>query len=325
VTKRRQQQPPAAKPRSQIGNLTPGLIELDRFSTASLAHWKRVSADLDELNDLLYYGTEPQRQRHREEMLTALQSVSAPPLQFSRWSRLVSYQYSLMPLSAAGSLRDCGGRFNIGMDVDKAMRSPWPALYIGENFETAYREKFQIERGELVDGLTPEELALESTVSFTAAYVDGHMDRIFDVGDPEALEPLCKVLKKIKLPAEVHTILRRLGLPPMTVHMLRTPNRLQNEVLRKNWRVTPVQFGLPAPSQILAGLIHDAGFEAIRYPSSKSNSACLAVFPGNLDNAKSYVKLSDPAPAEVEFARLDMDTAEHLCGWELLRPADRPR
>jgi len=280
---------------------------------------------LDEINDLLYFGIEPQRQRHREEMLDALLSVPSLSVQFCRWSRLISYEYSLAPLSAAGSLTTFGGRFNIGTDVDKAMRPPWPALYIGENLETAYREKFQIERGELVDGLTPEELALESTVSFSAVFVDGQIDRVFDVGDPKALEPLCKVLRKIKLPAEVRTILRRLGLPPLTVQMLRSPSRLQDEVLKKNWRSAPVQFGVPAPSQILAGLIYDAGYEAIRYPSSKSGASCLAVFPGNLASANSYVSLSDPAPAEVGFSRLDMDSAEDLCGWEMLRAADRPK
>ncbi len=287
--------------------------------------WKRLSADLDEVNDLLYFGIEPQRQRHREEMRAALQAVPPLSIQFSHWMRLVSYQYSLAPLSAAGSLTTYGGRFNIGMDVDKAMRPPWPALYIAENLETAFREKLQIERGESVDGLTPEELALESTVSFSALFVDGKIERVFDIGDSKALEPLCKVLRKIKLPTEVRTILRRLGLPQTAVHMLRMPSRLQDEVLRKSWRGAPVQFGVPAPSQILAGLIYDGGYEAIRYPSTKSGASCVAVFPANLASANTYIELSDPPPAGVAFPRLDMDSAEHLCGWELLRAADRPR
>lgn len=325
MTKRRKQQPPATRPRSPYGSNAPGLLELDRFSTASLERWKRLSADLDEINDLLYFGIEPQRQRHREEMLAALQSVPPLSIQFSRWSRLVSYQYSLAPLSAAGSLTNYGGRFNVGTDVDKAMRPPWPALYIAENLETAFREKFQIERGELVDGLTPEELALESTVSFSAVFVDGQIERVFDVGDSKALEALCKVLRKITLPTEVRTILRRLRLPLRHVYMLRSPRQLQNEVLTKNWRGAPVQFGVPAPSQILAGLIYDAGYEAIRYPSSKNGALCLAVFPSNFASAHTYVALSDPPPHGVAFPRLDMDSVDNLCGWELLRATDRPR
>lgn len=325
MAKRKQQQPPTTKPRSQFGGNAPGLLELDRFSTVSLERWRRLSADLDEINDLLYFGIEPQRQRHRDEMLAALQSVPPLSIQFSRWSRLVSYQYSLTPLSAAGSLTNYGGRFNIGTDVDKAMRSPWPALYLAENLETAFREKFQIERGELVDGLTPEELALESTVSFSAVFVDGQMERVFDVGDPKSLEALCKVLRKITLPAEVRTILRRLQLTPQHVYMLRSPRQLQDEILTKNWRGAPVQFGVPAPSQILAGLIYDAGYEGIRYPSTKNGTSCLAVFPSNIASAHSYVELSDSPPEGVSFPRLDIDSAELLCGWELLRARDRPR
>ncbi len=33
-----------------------------------------------------------------------------------------------------------------------------------------------------------------------------------------------------------------------------------------NWRAMPAQFGIPTASQILADLISDAGYEAIRYP-----------------------------------------------------------
>ena len=100
-----------------------------------------MSDDLDELNGLLYYGLEPQRQRHHEAMIAALQCVAPASLTFSRWTRLVTWRYSTDPLSAAGSLAEYGGRFNIGRDVDKTMRAPWPSLYLGENFETAYREK----------------------------------------------------------------------------------------------------------------------------------------------------------------------------------------
>jgi hypothetical protein len=78
--RKRPQQPPSVGPIRPIEASTPGLLELDRFSTASLARWRHVSADLDEINDLLYFGIEPQRKRHRDEMLAALRS--APPLTF---------------------------------------------------------------------------------------------------------------------------------------------------------------------------------------------------------------------------------------------------
>jgi hypothetical protein len=321
VPKARKQQPPI-RPPTPADQSRPSLLELDRFSAENLNQWRRVSADLDELNDLLYFGIEPQRQRFYGEMMAALQSVAPASLSFTRWARVVTYRYSLNPLSAAGSLTDYGGRFNIGCDVDKAMRAPWPALYIGEDFETAFREKFQLSSDERVDGLAPEELALTS--SFSATYLDGHLEQVFDLDQPGALDALCAVLNKMKLPSEAHKIQRRLKIPASGVFMIRTVKRLRSEALVKNWRVMPVQFGLPAPSQILASLILDAGFEAIRYPSTKGSGSCIAVFPHKLASDSSYVALSDAPPPEVTHSRLDMNTADALCGWELLRPSQRP-
>ena len=54
----RKQEPPRTRALASIEQSRPGLLELDRFSEAHLAHWKRLSGDLDELNELLYYVCE---------------------------------------------------------------------------------------------------------------------------------------------------------------------------------------------------------------------------------------------------------------------------
>lgn len=322
MAKSRNQEPPRTRPRASITESRPSLLELDRFSKTDIERWKRLSDDLDELNGLLYFGLEPQRQRHHAAMIAALQCVEPTRMTLSRWTRLVPFRYSNDPLSAAGSLTGYGGRFNIGRDVDKTMRAPWPSLYLGENLETAYREKFQLDRGDRVGGLSPEDLALAP--SFSAVCLNGQLERVFDVDQPDAFEGLCAVLRKMKLPAEVRRIQRRLGLPSRTVFMVYTVSHLRSEALLKNWRAMPVQFGLPALSQILASLILDAGFEAIRYPSTKGCGSCLAVFPHKLTSDQSNVALSDVPPVEVRHARLDIDTANDLCGWEMLRSNQRP-
>jgi hypothetical protein len=69
------------------------------------------------------------------------------------------YRWTLHPLSAAGSLTSIGGRFNAGAEIDSRTFDPWPSLYLASDHATAYREKFQIEAGQTVDGLSPEELA----------------------------------------------------------------------------------------------------------------------------------------------------------------------
>jgi hypothetical protein len=257
-------------------------------------------------------------------MIAALQSVLPVQVTIDRWVRNVTFRFGSSPLSAAGSLTDFGGHFNIGIDVEQSMHEPWPALYIGEDLETAFREKFQLDRGDRVDGLTPQDLALVPRDDFATVYVNGHLERVFDLDQPDCLKTLCAVLRTMKLPAAARTIQRRLGIPERAVYMVRTPTRLREEVLEKNWRVSPAQFGLPATSHILAGLILDAGFEAILYPSTKGRRRCLAIFPHNLASDRSHVQLANAAPSGVTLTRLDLNTADELCGWELLRPRQRP-
>lgn len=60
--------------------------------------------------------------------------------------------------------------------MDPGTLNPWPALYLAEDFETAFREKFQMARSDTVDGLTPEELALER-ISHATVFVSGHLHR----------------------------------------------------------------------------------------------------------------------------------------------------
>lgn len=301
----------------------PGLLELDRFSQADLDRWNSLSQDLDELHAILYSGVEPQRQRHHAELIAALRSVPCAPMNFAGWVRMVTLRYADAPLSAAGSLKNFGGRFNIGADVDNAIRSPWPALYIASDQETAYREKFGMAKDDCIDGLSAEELTLTPGGSYSAVRLDGHLELVFDLAQKGALEPFCKVLRKISLPVEAIRLQKRLKIPGPPA-MIRSAVRLIQETLVVNWRILPAQFGNPAVSQILAGLILDAGYEAIRYPSTKSDGECVAVFPHRLASDASFVMMADDAPASVRHTRLDLSTTDDLCGWGVLPSYLRP-
>ena len=320
---RGKQQPPAHPPRHE-STAARSILELDRFSSADVERWNRVSHDLDEYNDLLYFGVEPQRQRYKAAIRAALESVDPVALDLQGWVRLVTFQFSLSPLSAAGSLTDVGGRFNVGRDVDKSMQNPWPALYIAEDFETAFREKFQLPSGDTSAGLLPEDLALMPGSSFSCLQLDGHVARIFDLEEPGCVVALCRVLGKMKLPEEIRRIQKRLRLPPNHAYMVRTPERLRHDVLATNWRVAPMQYGLPSTSQIFASMVRDAGFEGIRYPSTKGGGHCIALFPDRLVSEQTRLELHDSAPAEIRHRSLSMDNADQLCGWELLAPRQRP-
>lgn len=296
----------------------PSLLELDRFSEADLDKWNERSKDLNELSAVLYSGLEPQRQRYHGELTAALMAVRGPPVDFTGWVRIVLLRYVDSPLSAAGSLRDIGGRFNAGVDVDNAIRSPWPALYTASDQETSYREKFGLAKDARVDGLSAEELALQPGASYSVIRLSGHLATVFDLSKPGNLDPVCKVLRKFKLPTDAVKLRNRLKIPRQEMEIIRTPARLMQETMTVNWRSVPAQFGNPAVSQLLGALIVDSGYEAIRYPSTKGAGECLAVFPHRLASDSSFVELADPAPASIQYPRLDLSTADELCGWEAL-------
>ena len=307
--------PPA--PRGPAAGTPPvkGILELDRFSEVSLERWSELSADLDELQDILYFNLEPERRRRRPELLKALQETTAEPLLLENWVRIVDYQWTLYPLSAAGSLTGIGGRFNAGTEIDSQTLSPWPSLYLASDHATAYREKFQIESGQMVEGLSPDELALTPGKSHTTVVLNGKLSRVFRL-TPTTLGPVARVLGKIKMPAKAEQIKKKLKFMPNDLRMMTTGKQLHDVAAVHNWRVLPIQFGLPAPSHIMSELIRAADFEAISYQSSKSGGICLAVFVDRLAPG-SFIELSGNPPAGAT-ARLDETTAEDLAGWAQL-------
>ena len=301
-----------------------GLLELDRFSNESLTSWKAFSKDLDELQAALYFGVQPEQRRLREILIATLHETKRSSLTLDHWVRIVTYQYSMEPLSAAGSLHAFGGRFNAGVDLDASTLNPWPALYVAEDYETAFRERHQMSPAEVVDGLTPHELALVRPSSHSTVYLNGSLANVFDMTTPGALASVARILARIKLPAQARTLMKSLRIPPKLLWMIATGQQLYDAVLTYNWRTLPIQFGLPASGHTLAELVRAAGFEAILYRSTKGKGRCLAIFP-DLLGSHSHVELADVAPAGVTRLRLDASSGEYLAGWDTLPSQRRPR
>lgn len=300
----------------------PDLKVLDRFSKADLQVWDARSRDLDELHDLIYYGPEAARRRYSEQISAALNSPDPVSVDLSDWVRMVKLRYINSPLSAAGSLRGIGGRFNIGQDVDKRMRSPFPALYLAEDSETAYREMYQCDVGsKSATGLLPEELSL--MVSSATFFLRGNVDHIFDCTRPENLQPLCKVLSRIEMPEKARAILKRLKAPG-AIRMVSDPEDLYLELYRADWRTWPAQFGIPSASQQLAEMLSTAGYQGMKYHSTKGRGNCVALFPHNVGAADTFVQLRDAAPESITATELTAKNAADLCGWEILATCDRP-
>lgn len=301
-----------------------GLYELDRFSEASLKTWATLSADLDELHNVLFFSLEPERRRMHADLLASLSHHPGVAVELKHWVRIVTYQFGDAPLSSAGSLHWIGGRFNMGIDVDESTLSPWPALYLAETYETAFREKFGLPSEHATQGLTPQELALEHGASHSTVFVRGSLWRLFDVRNVDSLAAVARVLARIKMPDRARKLMKKLQIPPQGLVMANTPKRIHESVVKHNWRVWPVQFGLPSPSHILANLIREAGFEGIIYPSSKGPGDCIALFPDKIGDS-SFIELEDEAPARVKHTRLDETNSLLLTGWDSVSPTHASR
>lgn len=312
---------PAVAPASPPG--PPGLLELDRFSAATLQRWTEASRDLDQLSASLFFETEPERRRHREDLLDALRRGSATPLELTNWVRIVTYRYSLAPLSSAGSLHGIGGRFNAGTDLDDGTLAAWPALYMAQDYETAFREKFQIAADETRGGLTPQDLGLTPGASHATVMLRGRLSNVFVVNDDGALAIFCAVLRRVGMPAAARRLQKKLQIPNRDGGMIRSTPQLKRALLAHNWRMQPTQFGMPAPSQIFAELVRAAGFEGILYESTKGPGRCLAIFPDAMRD-DSFIELVDPAPESIRHLRLDCSSADALSGWDDVAKQLRP-
>ncbi len=282
----------------------PSLLELERFSHASLHQWLAAKKRLDLLHRTLYFELEPLRQARETGLLDALRSQTLRSYAFKHWSRIVDYRYSLDPLSTMGSLKGDGGRFNIGAELSPGTFTPFPALYVAEDYETAFGERFGRADKRRARTLSADELALRAPASFTQVRLNGNIEQVIDVGDLDSLKPFIDILRTFPVPRVVLQTVRQLGLR-QTSWLIRSASLLQRKLLHPNWSLVPAQFDLPANSQIFARLAVAAGLHGILYPSSKqSGKHCMALFIQNWSNSGSFVEISDPVPKGTHRKRI---------------------
>jgi RES domain-containing protein len=290
----------------------PALTELERFSQASLHQWLAAKTYLDTLQRALYFELEPLRQRNEARLRDALLSQTLSSFEFDGWSRIVDYRYGLEPLSVAGSLKGEGGRFNIGSELSPAAFTAFPALYVAEDYETAFRERFAVSSSVKPGGLSAQELALRSPGSFTQVRLRGLIENLIEVASPESLKAFAGVLREFPIPRDVRQLARKLGLRPPP-WLIRSPITLQRQLLHPNWRMLPQQFDLPANSQIFGRIAAAAGIHGILYPSARHVAKrCIALFPQNWAESGSFVEVIDDAPEGARLTRIDGLTREFI-------------
>ena len=178
---RRSRNPYTKRPSGE-GDL-PSLALLEQFSHRSLQQWLASARKLNELQSALFFGLELARQQFSRELIEALRTNLVPGQAFDGWARIVDYRYCLAPLSVAGSLKGNGGRFNIGESLNPAVFPPFPALYIAQDYPTAFRERFGSDADVKSHGLTGAELALRAPASFTHIALRGQLELVMDLSE----------------------------------------------------------------------------------------------------------------------------------------------
>jgi hypothetical protein len=273
---------------------------LDQFSARDLRRWAKQHDEALAFHWAFYAALLDQRSRVREAISAALREAATGPLEIEAWHRVIPYEYSFQPLSTVGSVKSVnGGRFNIG-GINSEKFPEFPALYLAADRETALAEKLGIPRPEAAE-LGALDLALRTEGSTTMVLVRGHLEEIIDLRNIDRLEPFVALIEGFTIPPELLRRARHIGLPSPTV--VTSTSQLRKVMLDPDWRQWPAVFDVPVTSQIFGQEVRAAGIEGIVYPSSKTDTPCVAIFPDVL-GPQSFVELIGPCPPDIE-TRMD--------------------
>lgn len=191
---------PIHRPRVGSGLIPwPGIV-LDYVSAISVHQDREFVREAAEVYCDLDTAWRRQVADRRDEINAVLMTASAP-FKVEGWQRLLQYRYSQSPLSCAGSvLLEEGGRFNHGCFAPLTFPA-FPALYLAEDRETAWLERYSISQD--ADGeFSPAELMLRQKESVAYVSVSGALDRVVDLSRPERLDDLVTILATFEIPRD---------------------------------------------------------------------------------------------------------------------------
>lgn len=296
--RKKRHRPKSPKPRPRV--------VFERFTEEDALRWTEAGEAGRRIEALWSSDLAYQRSLIADQIRLALLG-KAEAFKFEDWQRVGRYKYALTPLSVAGSLKYVGGRFNIA-DIDRTRFPPFPALYLAIDRETAMQEVLGQDAGAggQLDAL---ELALAKPDAIFNVPVKGELRSVLDLRKPDLLQPFVDLIKDFTIDKSIAAMAASHELPPL--RLIRTTEELLTTVFSENWRRMPVQYGVPAPPQIIGQLAADAGVEGIIFPSKFNEKPNIAVFPQNF-TGDSFVELLGAIPAEVKVRRLDGTTAGAL-------------
>lgn len=294
-------------PRAKKSRRRNKAVVLDSFTQHQLHAWERHGDTLQWLSDRIYFELERQRVAHYDALCESLRAAPAIAVSVTNWARVTDWRWNLSPLSPAGSFKGIGGRFNIGNDLDRARNQAFGSLYLAENVETAFSEYFGGAQTEMKGGLTLSELALRRPSSFMTFLLKGQLEHVLDLRTDKVLGKFAEIIKCFDISPQTKKVVRKEGLPPR--HIMRSANELWTQLMvaPSNWRLEPQAYGIPAACQIFGRFVHDAGLEAILFPSQLGPGACLAVFPDNFPGSTGRIEVVGAVPEGATHTILDKD------------------
>jgi hypothetical protein len=235
---------------------------------------------------------------------------------------MVPFKYSNQPLSAVGSIRSIGGRFNFGENLRPS--APFHALYLAEDADTAFREYFGMQSDErrAHGKLSPFDLALAPKKSFACINVSGSVTNLLDITQVKSLQKFCDVIGKFTIDPKSRELIRQTHRQPLQI--VRDPEMLMKTMMAQNWRELGAQLELPSNSQIFGQIAFHAGYDGVLFDSTRGNGRCLCLFVENLTYSETNVKLADEAPTGDIITELNSDTWSKLVTpFSLLKAAGR--
>lgn len=282
---------------------------LEQGTIDSLQKAKRLSHDHLKHQWDFYSELAFQRNAIAEELMDAISENCIEDYTFHTWQRALQWKYTNHPLCTIGSLKQYGGRFNIGEDISPSgALQTFPAFYIAQDQVTAKAEAF----GNPISGfnLSADEVSLVNKRSYGCISISGSLDKVIDLTKRSSLTKFVRLIAKFKIPQSIYDSAAHLNLPPPT--LINSTALLLDSFLASDWRKEPAQFDIPANGQIFGQLAYKAGVDGILFKSSKTKKFCLAIFPSNFANGNSFLQLDDEPPEKWIVRLIDSNNFE-LC------------
>ena len=199
--------------------------------------------------------------------------------EFQKWCRAVKWRYSNHPLCTLGSLKDSGGRFNIGQ-VHPDLIPTFSALYLAEDRKTAEAElhtssNISSTSSSISQKMSIQELSLTDKSSTSTVFVSGKLDLVFDLRSNNSLGRIIKILRVFKFSPSFRKKSQKLR---KTSIIIQTKRELFESIMEPCWRYKPMQLDIPSNSQIFGQIVQASGVSGILYYSKYTKKRMFSDF-----------------------------------------------